>query len=125
MNAGIVILKDGTPCLVYDEALPYPVKSIEFSRADFQITLIYDAPPQQVAAEPFDPFKASQNTSPLQISRIAKMSKTVQKQGRKLEYPLDHRFVELLEERKTIAIGSVQDGQVLNVKVIPVVFTGG
>ena len=44
MNAGIVILKDGTPCIVYDDKLPFPVKHVEFCRDDYILSLVYDAP---------------------------------------------------------------------------------
>ena len=35
MNAGIVILKDGTPCITYDEALPYPISVGMVSTGDW------------------------------------------------------------------------------------------
>jgi hypothetical protein len=115
MNAGIVILQDGTPCLVYDETLPHPVKCVEFCRNDFLVTLVYDAPAEVK--------KSATGNVVLGQSKIAQMMKTPPKQGRKLEYPLDHGFVAVLEEKKTIALGVVLQGQLADVKLVPVVFT--
>lgn len=46
MNASIVILPDGAPCIVLDEDLPHPIGYVVFDYADFCLTLMY-APPQK------------------------------------------------------------------------------
>src|SRR5476651_1364643 len=93
MNAGIVTLKDGTPCIVYDEQLPYPIHYVEFNRDDFQVTLIYKLP---------------DNKAP--------------KQGNKFDFPLDHPFVKVLEKNKKVAVGFVKDKQLTEIKLYSVVF---
>jgi len=93
MNAGIVLLQDGTPCIAYDEKLPYPIKEVEFSREDFLITLVYDVPP---------------GTPP---------------QGRKFEFPLDHPFVKVLEERGLVAVALMNAKDLTEIKVYSVFFT--
>ena len=40
MNAGIVILADGTPCIVHDEALTQPIRHIAFDAENYQISLV-------------------------------------------------------------------------------------
>ncbi len=92
MNAGIVILRDGTPCIVYDEALPYPVRIVEFSREDYQVTLVYKTP------------------------------EGAPKEGRKFEFPLDHRFVALLEERKNVAVAKIKNDQLTEIQMFFVEF---
>lgn len=47
MNAGIVILQDGTPCIVYDEPLPHPVHHVEFNAENYQISFVYDVEPKE------------------------------------------------------------------------------
>lgn len=42
MNAGIVILTDGTPCIAFDEALPHLVRHVVFDAETYQISLVYD-----------------------------------------------------------------------------------
>ena len=96
MNAGIVTLKDGTPCIVYDEKLPYPIRHVEFCRDDFQITLAYRLPEEK--APP---------------------------QGMKFDFPVDELFVKLLEKNKTVAVGFVKDQQLAEIKLYNVVFTDG
>jgi hypothetical protein len=44
LNAGIVTLEDGTPCIVYDEKLPHAVSHVEFNGENHQITLVYAQP---------------------------------------------------------------------------------
>jgi hypothetical protein len=91
MNAGIVMLQDGTPCIAYDEALPFPIRHVEFSRDDYQITLVYEAPGDAT-------------------------------QGRKFEVPLDHPFVNLLEQRGTIAVALIKKNQLVDIKLYSVIF---
>lgn len=94
MNAGIMILQDGkTPCIVYDEQLPFPIDHVEFSREDYQLTLVFKTPEGQ------------------------------EKQGRKLEYPLDHRFVNLLKGREDVATARiVKNKQVSDLQMVSIVF---
>lgn len=92
MNAGIVMLRDGTPCLVYDEQLPHLIKHVEFNREDYQLTLIY------------------------------KLPENLGKHGRKFEFPLDHRFVQHLEKKKKVAVACVQNGDLFEIKMYSVVF---
>jgi hypothetical protein len=119
MNAGIVVLQDGTPCIVYDEALSSPVRHVEFSREDHQITLVYDDIPKVSLKRPR---RGDSTPAALKQSKIAQALKPAA-QKYKLEYPLDPRFTALLEKRKTVAIGLVQNGQLANIRMIPVVFT--
>jgi hypothetical protein len=93
MNAGIVMLRDGTPCIVYDEQLPHLINHVEFSREDYQITLIY------------------------------KLPDNLPKMGKKFEFPLDHPFVKLLEKKKKIAVACVQNGDLFEIKMYSVVFS--
>ncbi|MDE1153992.1 MAG: hypothetical protein PW788_15785 [Micavibrio sp.] len=93
MNAGIVTLRDGTPCIAYDELLPFPISYVEFCRADFQIKLVYDKPQNYL------------------------------REGRKFEFPLDHPFVRLLEERRNVAVARIGSIDLVEIKVYPVVFT--
>ena len=86
MNAGIVILQDGTPCIAYDEALPLPIRHVEFNRDDFCVTLVFDTPGR------------------------------INRQGKKFDFPLDHRFVELLEERGNVAVAQIKGKQVVDIK---------
>ncbi|MDD9900314.1 MAG: hypothetical protein OXT65_04985 [Alphaproteobacteria bacterium] len=43
MNAGIVVLKDGTPCIVFDDPLP-PVGKVIFTAEDHLLTLVFEQP---------------------------------------------------------------------------------
>lgn len=43
MNTGVLILQDGTPCIVYDEEIPH-VRNIEFSYEDYLVTLVWVDP---------------------------------------------------------------------------------
>jgi hypothetical protein len=92
MNASIVMLRDGTPCLVYDEQLPHLIKYVEFDPSDFQLSLIY------------------------------KLPDNIPKTGRKFEFPLDHPFVQLLEKKKKMAVACVQNGDLFEIKMYSVVF---
>ncbi|HYD19328.1 MAG TPA: hypothetical protein VEF76_12705 [Patescibacteria group bacterium] len=97
MNAGIVILRDGTPCIAYDNKLPYPIKHIEFSRETFQLTLVYNVPG---------------------VSKISG-----RKQGHTFEYPLDHAFVLNLEEKGMCGVAAMGAKDLLEIKLYSVVFT--
>ena len=96
MNAGILILKDGTPCIAYDEQLPYLIKHVEFDPADYQLTLVYDV----------------------------KGGSKMMKQGKKFDFPLDHGFVKLLNTRKNIAVACIQHGELFEIKMYPVLMKG-
>lgn len=98
MNAGIVILRDGTPCIAYDEKLPYAIKHVEFSRENFLLTLVYDVPG---------------------ASKISG-----RKQGKTFEYPVDHPFVKTLEQKRVCAVAAMGALDLLEIKIYPVVFTG-
>lgn len=94
MNAGIVILPDGiTPCIAYDEALPYPVKAVEFNRADFLVTLVYDVKPGRGRSK----FNAK-------------------REGKTFEFPLDRSFAELILKHNTVAVASVIKGQLTDIQ---------
>lgn len=92
MNAGIVNLEDGTPCIVYDEALPYAISHVEFNEENYQISLIYKMP----------------GSSP--------------KQGREFAFPLDLPFVELLRERGDVAVAFMKGKQVIDLNIYSVKF---
>ena len=98
MNAGIVMLQDGTPCIAYDERLPFPIHHIEFCRGDFQISFVYDAPKKGPGG-------------------------SFMRETRKFEFPLDHPFVKLLEERGNVAVAYMNKTDLLEIKVYPVIFT--
>ncbi len=97
MNAGIVMLRDGTPCIAYDDKLPYPIKHIEFCRANFLLTLVYDVPG---------------------ASKISG-----RKQGKTFEYPLDHPFVKTLEKKRICGVAAMSALDLLEIKMYSVVFT--
>jgi len=92
MNAGIVILQDGTPCIVYDDKLPYPVRHVEFNYEDHRITLVYDVPGAK------------------------------EKQGQQFDYPLDSRFLSLLEKNGEVAVASVKNDQLVDIKEYSIIF---
>jgi hypothetical protein len=119
MNVGIVVLKNGTPCLVYDEPLSAPIACVEFNRKDFLVTLVYEEMDETGAPKK----KKNKNEPVLKGSRIARMMKPLRR-GAKLEYPLDHNFVELLEKNKEIAVARIDKGAFSEVKLVPVVFAG-
>lgn len=98
MNAGIVILKDGTPCIAYDDKLPFPIKYVEFCRQDYTLTLVYNAPGA---------------------------SKMFAQKGLKFDHPLDPPFAKLLEDRGNVAVARVDKSQLTEIKVYPVKFKGG
>jgi hypothetical protein len=93
INAGIIVLKDGSPCIVYDGALPHPIKHVEFCRDDFQLSLIYQLP-----------------------------SDKMPKDGFKFDFPLDQKFVTLLDQKKQCAAAFVKDQQMVEIKMYNVVF---
>jgi hypothetical protein len=92
MNAGIITLRDGTPCIVYDEELPHPIRHVEFSREDYQLTLVYKVPEGKPKA------------------------------GKKFDYPLDHPFVKVLEKNKKMAVARVQKGDLFEIQMYSVIF---
>ena len=101
MNAGIMLLDDKkTPCIFYDTPLPHPVKHVEFNRADFCVTLVYDVPPTQGT------------------SRFGKQ----ETQGYTFNFPLDHIYVGMLEENKTVGVSHAKDGQIIDFNIYPVIF---
>ena len=95
MNVGIITLRDGTPCIVYDEQLPHLIHHVEFSWEDYQLTLIYKLP----EGKPKD--------------------------GKKFEYPLDFPFVKLLEKKKKCAVARVQKGDLFEIQLYSVIFVDG
>jgi len=97
MNAGIVILKDGTPCIVYDDKLPFKIKHVEFCRDDFIISLVYDAPGT---------------------------SKMFAQKALKFPHPLDPPFAKLLEKRGDVGVARVEKGQMVEIQVYKVRFKG-
>ena len=94
MNAGIITLKDGTLCIMYDQKLPYPIDHVEFCRDDFSVTLVYKLPDEKAP-----------------------------KQGAKFDYPLDPPFAKLLEKNPKVAVSFVKDKQAVDIKIYSVVFT--
>jgi hypothetical protein len=92
MNAGIIILKDGSPCIVYDGVLPYPVKWVEFSMANHQLTLVYDHP------------------------------QAIRQQGKKFDFPLDARFVSFLKQNKAVAVARIEGQELVDIQPFLVKF---
>ncbi len=97
MNAGIIILKDGSPCIAFDEALPGPVEYVQFSTEDSLIKLIFK-------------------------DKNQKLTNNENNSGKILEYPLDYRFRELIELTGAVHVALVRKGQVVEMKEVPVVF---
>ena len=97
MNAGIIILKDGSPCIAFDEPLPHPVKHVQFSEEDSLIKLIYNV-------------------------KNDKLTNGKESSGKILEYPLDYRFKELIQFTGAVYVALVRKGQVIDMKEVPVVF---
>jgi len=95
MNAGIVSLQDGTPCIVYDEALPYLIDYVEFNEENHQITLVYILPPGVKG-----------------------------KQGMEFPYPLDSDFLEVLRDRGDVAVAFVKNKQLSDITLFSVKFVG-
>jgi len=95
MNAGIVTLVDGSPCIVYDEKLPYDIDHVEFNEDDHLITLAYAIPGSTA------------------------------KQGHTFSYPLDRPFVTLLRERGNVIVAFMKDKQVVDINICIVRFTVG
>ena len=93
MNTAVLILRDGTPCIVYDGEIPH-VRNIEFSKADFLVTLVW-----------IDP-------------------KTKQEGRLKMEYPLSQRMLDAFEKYGIIGIGRINaEKKMEDLHMIPVVFT--
>ena len=93
MDASIILLADGMPCIVYNKPLP-PVAHVEFCVDDFLLTFV------------FEPEEGAESVG---IHRF--------------EYPLDPPFVALLQERGDVAVGRADNGQVKDVAIVPVIFT--
>ena len=92
MNAGIVNLQDGTPCIVYDEKLPHAIKHVEFNEENHQLTLVYALP---VAAG---------------------------RQGYEFDFPLDPAFTAVLRGRGDVAVAYAEKQKIQDVSVFPVKF---
>jgi hypothetical protein len=92
MNAGIVILVDGSPCIVYDEKLPYDIDYVEFNEDDHLVTLVYAIP------------------------------NATEKQGHEFSYPLDRPFVDLLRERGNVIVSFIKNRQVIDTNICIVRF---
>lgn len=92
MNAGIVILQDGTPCIAYDDELPYPIKYVEFNYEDHRITLVYNIPDSK------------------------------EKKGQRFDFPLDSRFLNLLEKKGIVAVASIKKDQLVDIKEYSIIF---
>src|SRR4051812_5000627 len=93
MHASIVTLVDGSPCIVYNEKLPYDVKYVEFNEDNHLVSLIYDIPG------------------------------STEKQGYTFSYPLDRPFVALLRERGNVVVSFIKDRQVFDTNICIVRFT--
>jgi len=93
MNAGIIILIDGSPCIVYDEKLPYDIDFVEFNEEDHLVKLVYKVPG------------------------------ATEKQGYQFSYPLDRPFVALLRERGSVIVSFIKNRQVLDTNIHIVRFT--
>ena len=95
INAGIVILQDGkTPCIAYDQPLPHPVKAIEFSKKDYNITLVYDV-------------LRKRGTSKFASERPELT----------FDFPLDPRFADLIIKDRKVALACVKKGELTDLKV--------
>lgn len=88
------MLPDGvTPCLAYDEPLPYPVKAVEFNREDYLVTLVYDVPRRRGASKFNTP-----------------------KQGKTFEFPLDRRFAAVLMRDGVLALARMENDQLVELQ---------
>jgi len=94
MNAGITMLTDNAPCIVYDERLPHPIKHVEFNWADYRVTLVYDTPA---------------------YSRFSH-------EGHRFDFPLDSAFIPLLKQLNKVAVGRVDNDKLVEIAVFPLVF---
>lgn len=92
MDAGIVSLMDGSPCIVLNEKLPYDISYVEFNEENHQITLVYDIPGSS------------------------------EKKGYEFEYPLDRPFVNLLRQRGNVIVTFIKDKQVIDINICIVRF---
>ena len=55
---------------------------------------------------------------------VYKLPDSEPKLGKKFEFPLDHRFVKLLQQRKKVAVACVQNGDLFEIKMYSVIFPG-
>lgn len=92
MNAGIVILEDGTPCIAFDAALPFEVSHVEFSEETHQVALMYAIPGGRV------------------------------RDGYVLAFPLDPPFTALLRERKEVGVAHIKDNNIIDLRLCLVKF---
>lgn len=101
MNAGIMLLKDKeTPCIFYEQALPFPIKHVEFDHRDHCVTLVYDKPDDQ------------------KVSKFGNREPA----GYKFDFPLDRIYVELIKRKKQVGASHIIDGQVIEFNVYSVIF---
>ncbi len=99
MNAGLVVLKDGTPCLAYEGLLPYPIRHVEFNPEDHRITIVFDAPRKK-----------------------GKSLFMTKKEGKTFEFPVDPLFVNLFKTRNTIAVAAVNNEKLGDIRMYSLVF---
>ena len=92
MNAGIVILEDGSPCIVYDEKLPYDISHVEFNEDNHLITLVYA------------------------------VRGTTERHGHEFSYPLDRPFIPLLRERGNVVTCLMKSKQVIDFNICSIRF---
>lgn len=94
LNAGILILSDGTPCIAIDDLMEKSIKAVEVDADTSMVKLIY------------------------------RPSWSLKQEEKELDYPLDYDFRELLAFCKYVAIAYVHGGKAIDLKEVPVVFTG-
>lgn len=92
MNAGIVSLEDGTPCIAYDEILPRAIGHVEFNEANHQLTLMYEENDDE--------------------GRV----------GYEFPFPLDPPFTALLRERGDVAVACIKNKKLVDIQIFNVVF---
>lgn len=119
MNTGIIILEDGSPCIVCDERLEGVAVGVELSRETYLVTLVCEIP---VAPEKDDPFLARARTGIQKLSRIARKQAPQQKRLT-LEYPMEVRFFKLLEEIKAVGVALSIKGKLESLRLVPVTIT--
>lgn len=100
MNASIIMLQDGkTPCIVHDAPLPHAIDYVEFNPADFRLTLVY----KDARAPGASKFSAARH-------------------GHRFDFPLDHKYVALLEELKYVGVAEARDNKLLDFAIYSVKF---
>lgn len=93
MNAGIISLMDGSPCIVYDEKLPHEISHVEFNEDNHLITLAYENPAPG------------------------------SKRGYQFSYPLDRPFLAVIRERGSVVVAYMKDKQLVDINICIVRFT--